>query len=185
MTDPEGVATHSIDGGFTVEIFPAGRADRRYLLTNPDFQGHWILICQSLHKGKSKVDWKVNLVPTKTKAKGTLATMLMNKNVFGPLNRVAYPGGLGAKPSQLTAAVRRSLSAETAYAVYSNPPMCFLQAFYVDKSGSPSRVEDHEELTTTGDAERRPITAAERKALNPYGSWSAGARASHGFTNCR
>ncbi len=104
LTDPEGVATHSIDGGLTVEIFPAGRADQRYLLTNSDFQGRWILIRQSLHRGKSKVDWKVSLVPAKSKAKGTLATMLMKKNVVGPLIHVDCPDGLGVKPSQLTAA---------------------------------------------------------------------------------
>lgn len=49
-----------------------------------------------------------------------------------------------------------------------------LRALYVDKSGAPSRIEDLEELTTTGDAERRPITDAERKALS--GNRSAGHR---------
>jgi hypothetical protein len=160
----------SIDGGHTLDIFPAGEGRVRYLLGNIGTPRKWVLMKQTIHGIEAKIEWLVALESapaTATPGFGTLAQVLWRRDIIDEFAYSDYPGRLRVPPSS-PASVLASVRAVKGFTIYEQGPLSeFLETRFVSKVGRPSSIERTklEGLTRNTLGRAHPTSAAERLAL--------------------
>ncbi|AIE87665.1 hypothetical protein OP10G_4297 [Fimbriimonas ginsengisoli Gsoil 348] len=102
-----------LGGAHSDGLYPIGSASERFVIFLGEQNAGGTLMYQRRHGSRAKIDWHVNLVPSKRR-----------RAVGGTIPRYLQRQGLRISPhAKLTAGQRRKLSEIGAFAAYGSHPM--------------------------------------------------------------